>query len=210
MHLTSSELRAILLAGEGKTTEFKRGLQRDATLARTLTAFANTKGGLLLVGVGDRGEILGAPRPLEVERHLARIARTCVVPPLEVETISVALDEGTVVVCSVPVSPRRPHATVGEDGERRVLVRAGSSNRVAGQRALSCMSQRAKVVPDSVEARVLHWIGAGADTEATARSFARATGTGMQRARRAFAALELAGLLVGHGVGDARAFRRAT
>jgi hypothetical protein len=210
MQLTASELRAIVVAGEGKTTEFKRGLQRDSTLARTLTAFANTKGGLLLVGIGDRGEILGAPRPDETERHLARIARTCVAPPLDVELSSVRLDGSTIVVCSVPISPKRPHAAIGEDGAHRVLVRAGSSNRAARESALTSMSQRVNVAPDSIEARVLAWIEACGESDVTARSFARATGTGMQRARRAFAALEESGSLIGHGAGDARTFRRPT
>lgn len=54
---TSERLREVIAAGEGRQVEFKRGLPRDEKTARTLVAFANTRGGLLIVGVGDRGEL---------------------------------------------------------------------------------------------------------------------------------------------------------
>ena len=208
MNLDDATLRAILREGEGKTSEFKRGLQRDATLARTLSAFANTRGGMLFVGVGDRGEIVGAPRPEQTMQHLERIARTCVDPPLAVEIAIVVADAKRVVVCSVPFSPERPHAAIDADGSRRVLVRAGSSNRTAGAQAQDSMSRRATFAADTLEARVLAWIDAGDASEVTVAAFARSTGTGMQSARRAFANLEAAGSLIGHGSGAARAFGR--
>ncbi len=207
MHFSLTDLRAVLAAGEGKTTEFKRGLQRDATLARTLAAFANTRGGMLLVGVGDHGEIVGAPRPSETQQHLEGIARTCVDPPLEVEIVTLATEEGQVVVCSVPLSPKRPHAALTAEGERIVLVRAGSSNRIARP------DQIAELVPDRIarpgsdEARVLEWIASSGRRGVEVSACVRALDLGVQRARRALAALERAGLLIGHGVGDAREFR---
>ena len=63
MRIDPAELVLSIAEGEGKSLEFKRGLPRDVRVARTLCAFANTRGGLLLIGVGDRGEIVGAPRP---------------------------------------------------------------------------------------------------------------------------------------------------
>jgi ATP-dependent DNA helicase RecG len=43
--------------GESVTTEFKRNFDKDAFEA--ITAFANTKGGILLVGIEDDGHISG-------------------------------------------------------------------------------------------------------------------------------------------------------
>jgi hypothetical protein len=207
MHLSLTDLRAVLAAGEGKTAEFKRGLQRDATLARTLTAFANTRGGLLLVGVGDRGEVVGAPRPRETAQHLERIARECVDPPLEVEVAVVTAGEGKVVVCSVPLSRKRPHAASTVDGERIVLVRAGSSNRVASLKQIMALAPDRSVPSGSDEARVLAWIEALGVKGVVLSACAREMQLGMQRARRALLALERSGLVIGHGVGDAREYR---
>jgi predicted HTH transcriptional regulator len=206
MHLSPSELRAIVAGGEGRTTELKRGVQRDETLARTIAAFANTRGGMLLIGVSDKGVILGAPRARETMERLVGIARTSVDPPVAVETVLVTLEERPVVCCSVPLSAARPHSAVGAGGERTVLVRAGSSNRVASERDLAGMKP-APAAPSALEAQVLAWMEEQ-DHARTAREFARECGVGIQRCRGAFLALERAGLLVGHGQGDQRAFER--
>lgn len=49
-------------AGESETVEFKTRLPPDETIARVLTSFANTTGGILLIGVKDDGEIVGLQR----------------------------------------------------------------------------------------------------------------------------------------------------
>ncbi|NOT31836.1 MAG: ATP-binding protein, partial [Planctomycetes bacterium] len=74
MRLDADELARLIAGGEGKQLEFKRGLPGDPKVARTLCAFANTRGGLLLIGVGDRGELVGAPRPRESMSRLRAVA----------------------------------------------------------------------------------------------------------------------------------------
>jgi predicted HTH transcriptional regulator len=59
-----------IAAGEGETVEFKGSLRWDfrsqqvnkaleKTIARTVAAFMNAKGGTLVIGVSDQGKILG-------------------------------------------------------------------------------------------------------------------------------------------------------
>lgn len=217
MDLRPEDLRERIAAGEGKDVEFKRGLPRDAKTARTLCAFANTRGGLLLVGVGDRGEILGAPHPRRTIEQLRAIAAHSIEPPVEVQAGLVTLDGLPVAWCSVPLSPARPHAVLEPDGSRRVVVRAGSSNREATGAALARVNvpRAAAKGLDPLQRAVLEWVEAenrrsgepgGA---ATVAGFARARNVGLQRARRAFTSLELAGRLVGHGHGARRVFARA-
>ena len=74
MNLDADSLRALIAEGEGVRLEFKRGLPRPERLARTLCAFANTRGGLLVVGVEDNGRPYGVPRPTEVLAELRRVA----------------------------------------------------------------------------------------------------------------------------------------
>jgi hypothetical protein len=214
MRLEPDEVRRRIAGGEGKELEFKRGLPRDAKTARTLCAFANTRGGLLLVGVGDRGELLGAPRPREVLQRLRAIALEHVEPPVPLEAGSLALDGVRLVWASVPLSPRRPHACTDEEGRAAVVVRAGSSNRVAtGATLRGIQVQRAGGL-DALQRQVLEWVArrqrqAPGASDATVAAFAREHNVGRQRARRAFTQLELAGRLVGHGAGARRVFAPA-
>jgi hypothetical protein len=52
-------LLALISKGESETLEFKEKLPPENIVSRILTAFANTKGGTLIIGVGDKGEIIG-------------------------------------------------------------------------------------------------------------------------------------------------------
>lgn len=215
MNLRAEELASTIAAGEGRTTEFKRGLPGEPKVARTLAAFANTRGGLLLIGVGDRGELVGAPRPVETVQALRDIAARRVEPPVPIEVQRVRLAERTIVACSVPLSPSRPHAAVRDDGTREVVVRSGSSNRVAdGATARALAGPRGRGEPRSELGRkILEWVRLQTrrdrETGATIADFCAARNVGKQRARRAFLDLELAGLLVGHGPGAARRYTSA-
>jgi predicted HTH transcriptional regulator len=213
VQLEPAELARSIAGGEGKRLEFKRGLPGDAKVARTLCAFANTRGGLLLIGVGDRGELAGAPRPRATMEHLRRIARERLEPPLAVAAGSVRLGGRTIVWCSVPVSPARPHAVLGDGGEREVVARVGASNRRATGATLRALQaqRRSSSELDPLQRRILAWLDGlapGAAGQATAAAFARAHNVGVQRARRAFTRLELAGLLVGHGEPARRRYER--
>jgi len=209
---TPEELSALIAGREGKRLEFKRGLPGPAKVARTLAAFANTRGGLLLVGVGDRGELVGAPRPRETMERLRAVAAERLEPPLEVQVSVVTLQEKRIVCCSVPLSHRRPHAALDDEGERAIVMRVGASNRVASGAALAALrAQRSGGAGlDALQRAILVWVERVARVrpgeDATVAGFARAHNVGVQRARRAFTQLELAGRLVAHGTGARRAY----
>jgi len=50
-------LTALILKGESNTLEFKKSFDKDAM--ESVCAFANAKGGQVLIGVADIGEITG-------------------------------------------------------------------------------------------------------------------------------------------------------
>jgi predicted HTH transcriptional regulator len=205
--LGAAELRELVAQGEGKSLEFKRGLPRDEKVARSLCAFANTRGGLLLIGVTDQGGLHGAPRPRETLQRLRAIAAERVDPPLAVEAGIVAVGGVRLVWCSVPLSPQRPHAALDASGERALLVRAGSSNRRASGATLAALQRGPSRKPslDPLERRVVEWVAERSlaphppGGDATVAGFAKTFNIGLQRARRTFTRLEAAGRLVGHG-----------
>ena len=220
MHFDAGLVLEIAREGEGREVEFKRGLPGPAKTARTLVAFANTRGGVLLVGVTDRGEPYGVPHPKRVVEALRSFAREQADPPVRVHVQPVRVDgcepQGParaadeplwIVACSVPLSPDRPHELLRPDGTRELVVRAGASNRRASGATLAALQRPHRRGPaNPLERQVLTWVGLSSGGGATVARFARAHNVGQQRARRAFVALERAGRLVAHGPGARRVY----
>lgn len=211
MHFDAEAVLEVARAGEGREVEFKRGLPGPAKTARTLCAFANTRGGILLVGVADRGEPYGLEHPRRVAAALRAYARERADPPIALHAQRVRIGELDVVACSVPLSPNRPHHLLHDDGHRELVVRAGSSNRAASGATLKALLRPHRRGPSSeLERRVLAWVGKRDHRKpATVAAFARAHNVGSQRARRAFVGLERAGRLVAHGLGSRRVYELA-
>jgi predicted HTH transcriptional regulator len=89
--MTADQIEEAVAAGEGRTREFKRTLPPEPIVARYLTAFANTEGGLFLVGVDARGEIAGLPETdaAEIAQRLRRITTSLFSWSVEIGTVSV-------------------------------------------------------------------------------------------------------------------------
>jgi len=216
VNLSEDDLLDMVARGEGRSLEFKRGLPRDDRLARTLCAFANTRGGMLLVGVTDNGGVHGVHRPEEVLADVQRIGREYVDPPIEVLAQIVKRNGVSVVACQVGVSEDRPHAALRGEDEEVVVVRVGSSNRIARGATLEALRNRrtARESRDPLEKRILLWVerrtskSAVPGGDATVERFAKANNVGVHRARRAFNRLERDGLLLGHGTGARRVYHR--
>lgn len=54
-HMTLDELKNIIACGEDSSHQFKRDFSNAESLAAELIAFANTIGGMLIIGVEDTG-----------------------------------------------------------------------------------------------------------------------------------------------------------
>lgn len=212
--MTALEVLSSLSKGEGTRIEFKRKLPRDERAARTLCAFANTRGGLLLIGVTDRGRVHGVHHPDEVMHKIGAISREWLSPALSVETQVVEVHGPRIVACSVPFSKDRPHAVVSPDGPRHFLVRVGASNRVADGPTLTALglSTRARRGLTPLEDTIVEWVRRHTHSTrqpggtATVARFAKLHNLSEARTRRVFLRLESLGILVGHGAGRARIF----
>jgi predicted HTH transcriptional regulator len=112
------ELKNLVRQGEGTTLEFKLKANHPEKIIREIVAFANTKGGKLLVGVGDDKTIPGLKFVDEEEYMLVRaIERNCF-PPLDYEIERIAItDERDVLVFNIPKSQEKPHFVQLENEE---------------------------------------------------------------------------------------------
>ena len=127
---------------EGKTLEFKRDLSSPGGVLRTLVAFANTAGGVLLIGVEDRSrQVRGVTAPLDVEERLASMIIDSIVPRL-LPDLEILPWRGThLLAVQVYPSPSRPHHVKREGPAAGAYVRVGSTNRRADREMLEEMKR---------------------------------------------------------------------
>ncbi|MBP7964751.1 MAG: putative DNA binding domain-containing protein [Caldilineaceae bacterium] len=126
------KIKELLARPEGKTLEFKQNLSGTKNILKTLTAFANTAGGVLLIGIEDESRaVLGVENPLDEEERLCNLISDSIEPRLVPNVEMLNWDGRTLLVVEVYPSPMRPHWLKSEGMENGVLVRVGSTNRQA-------------------------------------------------------------------------------
>lgn len=82
--MDTEKLNLIIAEGEGLTVEFKE--KYTPRIVEDITAFSNTKGGHILLGVSDRGEIIGETVTNRLKGDITSLARNCE-PPIFVKSI---------------------------------------------------------------------------------------------------------------------------
>lgn len=131
------ELREIISRGECSTVEFKRKFTTVDKIAREIIAFANTTGGMLLIGVDDNGTIVG----VDSEKEQIAQVEACnhvITPELAMTTEVVEIDFRDVVIIHVPNSQNKPHRLVSDDPherphERKAYIRQGEKSVTASR-----------------------------------------------------------------------------
>jgi len=189
--------------GEGLRTEFKRLVHSPAKIARSISAFANTSGGEILIGVDDDGRIVGIRSEKETLEVIDDALRFHIEP---VPVMKVHVEEykrRMVLVLSIPESVDKPHfhveqvlsrTTAERSVERRVFIREGSHNKAASDdRIVLIQSGREplKLSFSDRESRLLDYLGE--HLRITAPEFADQAGIPVAEARRILVSLVRSG-----------------
>ena len=120
----------LIAQGEHQQQDFKYEISDVRKIARTLSAFANTDGGRLLIGVKDNGKIAGVRSDEEIYMVEAAAALYCV-PPVECH-MSVHRVEGRgVVIAEVEAVEDRPVRARLDDDSLCAFMRIADENIVA-------------------------------------------------------------------------------
>ena len=96
----------IINEGESETTEFKATF--DQAAIETLAAFANTKGGHVLVGVADSGKILGIQLGKETVQQWLNQIKSTTFPALIPDVVSTTIDHKDIVAFTINEFPLKP------------------------------------------------------------------------------------------------------
>lgn len=122
----------LLQRHEGKQLEFKRDLSSPVHVLRTITAFANSAGGTLLIGVEDKSRaVRGVKDAMNTQERLANIISTGIAPPLMPAIEVLPWRKESVIAVEVFPSYSCPHYVVAVGMEQGTYIRVGASNRKA-------------------------------------------------------------------------------
>jgi predicted HTH transcriptional regulator len=119
----SKSIAEIISAGEGLRTEFKSRIDSPAKIAKTIVSFANTSGGVLIVGVNDSGVISGVTSELTELQKLEKANTDFIDPKILIQIKSEQLSGKKVLLVTVDESKEKPHYVVSDKGARTIYVR---------------------------------------------------------------------------------------
>ena len=133
-------LQSLISEGEHQQQDFKYRVSDARKLAKSVSAFANTDGGRLLIGVRDDGNISGVRDEEEIYMmHQAAFSYCRPEASIKFDTYHVAPPNSvsggqklrTIVVATVSPSEHRPVYAINENGSQRAYIRIADENIVA-------------------------------------------------------------------------------
>lgn len=126
----SSYLYRLIGEGEHQEQDFKYCINDSKKIAKSLSAFANTDGGRLLIGVKDNGKIAGISSDEEFYMVEAAAKIYCK-PQIDFTTKQWNIEGKTVLEISIEPSNEKPHFAKDENGKWLAYIRMEDENFLA-------------------------------------------------------------------------------
>lgn len=104
MFYSTTELIEKIILGEDSTIEFKREMPERNSLADEIAAFANTQGGMILIGVDDYRDIvgLGLQELDRIEKTVVEICEDSIEPAVPIFTEKLRIDDKNLLKIEIP------------------------------------------------------------------------------------------------------------
>jgi len=143
--METTELLEIAARGEDSRHQFKGDVNNATNIGREMIAFANSGGGVLLIGVNDDGtlNVLDATDVGRVNQLVANAATQNVKPAINVHSENVLVSSGVVMVVTIHDGVSKPYS----DNQGVYWVKNGSDKRrVTAREELQRMFQQSSLV----------------------------------------------------------------
>ena len=122
MKHSADYIHRLISEGEHVHQDFKFEISDARKIAKSISAFANTEGGRLLVGVKDNGKIAGVRSEEEIYMIEAAAQRYCQ-PPVDIHTYIYKVEGKDVLEAVIDESPQKPVYALDENERKRAYVR---------------------------------------------------------------------------------------
>lgn len=125
-------IQILIEQGEHQQLDFKFEVSDSKKIARTLSAFANTDGGRLLIGVKDNGSISGIRS--EEEYYMIEAASNMYTQP-QVDFSAKRWDINGKTVLEIYIAPgeERPYLAPDKEGRYKAYIRVADENILANE-----------------------------------------------------------------------------
>lgn len=123
-------IRQLVSEGEHCHQDFKFEISDARKIARSLSAFANTEGGRLLIGVKDNGKIAGVRSDEEIYMVEAAATMYCK-PKVELETQTYKVEGKTVLEIRIDETVSKPVYALDETNKPWAYIRIKDENILA-------------------------------------------------------------------------------
>lgn len=126
----SNYIKNLIAQGEHDRLDFKFAITEAAKIAKSLSAFSNTRGGTLLIGVKDNGNIAGVRSDEEFYMVDSAARRYCK-PEVDFSYENWSVEGKHVLEVKIPKAPQRPVACKDENGKYWAYIRFEDQNILA-------------------------------------------------------------------------------
>lgn len=126
------EIQSLLLEGEGERLDFKQTISSAQKIAKTLVAFANHKGGKLLVGIRDNKSVAGIRSDEELYMIESAAQQYCR-PEVPFSIREWQIEDKTILEVNIPEGNDKPYKALDDDGRWMVYVRNRDESRLASK-----------------------------------------------------------------------------
>ncbi|MDI6794307.1 MAG: putative DNA binding domain-containing protein [bacterium] len=102
------DLRERISGGESETVEFKESLQLKDEIGESVSAFSNSKGGVVLVGVSDKGAVKGIQIGKKTVADLAEYIKRHTDPQIFPQVKVYEIDSKQIILIKIKESAEKP------------------------------------------------------------------------------------------------------
>lgn len=134
------KIAKLIEGGENSTLDFKQTVSNVHKIAKTMCSFANTKGGVLLIGVRDNGSIAGIKSEDEIYM-LDLAAQFYCKPALNIEIELWKIGNKEIIECKIPLGKEQPYFAQSEDKKWWAYVRVNDKSLLASKVVLDVMKR---------------------------------------------------------------------
>jgi predicted HTH transcriptional regulator len=137
----NKHIQELLVRGEGERLDYKQSISDAGKIAKTMCAFANHKGGTLLIGVRDNKTIAGVRS--EDEKYMLGLAASfhCK-PEINILINEWDIDGKTVLECLIPEGADKPYYAKDEAGKWWAYIRVKDHSLLASKIVLDVLKRQ--------------------------------------------------------------------